>query len=169
MTPLNLKSYILLWGLLMTSTVNAETIRRQNPHKLYDPRPNGYSHVTITNRAGLVAHIAGQGGEDRTGRLASGFRAQVKQAYQNLRTVLDEIGAAPEQVLKLNTYVVAYDETLLPAMTETVQAHFGNKLPAQTLIPVERLALDGMLFEVDAVVWLEPSPTCPERQQTAHD
>ncbi len=32
---------------------------------------------------------------------------------------------------------------------------FGAALPAQTLIPVPKLAIDPMLFEVDAVVMLE--------------
>jgi enamine deaminase RidA (YjgF/YER057c/UK114 family) len=32
---------------------------------------------------------------------------------------------------------------------------FGKTLPAQTLVPVPRLAVDGMLFEVEAVVVLD--------------
>jgi enamine deaminase RidA (YjgF/YER057c/UK114 family) len=31
---------------------------------------------------------------------------------------------------------------------------FGAKLPAQTLVPVPKLAIDPMLFEVEAVVLL---------------
>jgi enamine deaminase RidA (YjgF/YER057c/UK114 family) len=40
-------------------------------------------------------------------------------------------------------------------MTEAVKRTFGDALPAQTLVPVPRLALDGMLFEVDAVAVLD--------------
>ncbi|NEQ23915.1 MAG: RidA family protein, partial [Microcoleus sp. SIO2G3] len=36
-------------------------------------------------------------------------------------------------------------------LTAVVQAIWGEQTPTQTLIPVPRLALDGMLFEVDAV------------------
>jgi len=32
---------------------------------------------------------------------------------------------------------------------------FGNRLPAQTLVPVPKLAVEQMLFEVEAVVVLE--------------
>jgi enamine deaminase RidA (YjgF/YER057c/UK114 family) len=32
---------------------------------------------------------------------------------------------------------------------------FGNKLPAQTLVPVPKLAIDSMLFEVEAVALLD--------------
>ena len=48
--------------------------------------------------------------------------------------------------------MAGYDQALLPVMTEHVKAMFGAELPAQTLVPVPRLALDGMLFEVDAMV-----------------
>jgi len=36
-------------------------------------------------------------------------------------------------------------------MTSNVIKAFGKTLPVQSLVPVPRLAIDGMLFEVDAV------------------
>ncbi len=100
--------------------------------------------------------IAGQGGENQKGDLDPDFEAQVAQAYQNLDTALDAAGARPDQVIKLTTYVVDHDQAKLAVLTRQLKAVFGSHLPTQTLVPVPRLALDGMLFEVDAIAILEP-------------
>lgn len=126
-----------------------------NPEGLYDPAPNGYSHAVVAVGGRRIAMIAGQGGEDASGKLSPRFADQVKQAYANLRRVLDALGARPNQVAKLTTYVVGYEQAMLPILTEQVKAMFGEALPAQTLVPVPRLALEGMQFEVDAVVVLD--------------
>lgn len=126
-----------------------------NPEGLYDPAPNGYSHAVVASGGRRIVMIAGQGGEDASGKLSPRFADQVQQAYANLRRVLDAVGARPAQVAKLTTYVAGYEQAMLPVMTEQVKAMFGAALPAQTLVPVPRLALDGMQFEVDAVVVLD--------------
>lgn len=126
-----------------------------NPDGLWDPAPAGFSHAVVASGVSRIAFIAGQGGEDKSGRLSPEFTDQVKQAYANLRTALDAVGARPDQVTRITTYVVGYDQSMLAVMTEHVKATFGEALPAQTLVPVPRLALDGMLFEVDATAVLE--------------
>ncbi len=126
-----------------------------NPAELYDPAPNGYSHGIVAKGGSRVAYIAGQGGEDATGALAPEFAGQVRQAYANLCAALAAVGAGPRQVTKITTYVVEYDPSMLEVMTQLVKETFGDALPAQTLVPVPRLALDGMLFEVDAVAILD--------------
>lgn len=125
-----------------------------NPAGLYDPAPNGYSHAAVAAGAARIAFIAGQGGEDSSGALAPDFADQVRQAYANLRVALDAVGARPDQVARITTFVVDYDPSMLEVMTRYVKATFGAAHPAQTLVPVPRLALDGMLFEVDAVAVL---------------
>lgn len=126
-----------------------------NPVGLYDPAPNGYSHAIVASGGRRIVMISGQGGEDASGRLSPRFADQVRQAYANLRRVLDAVGARPGQVAKLTTYVAGYEQAMLPLMTAQVKEMFGASLPAQTLVPVPRLALDGMLFEVDALVVLD--------------
>ena len=128
--------------------------RSVNPEELYDPRPNGYSHAVIAQGGKRMAYIAGQGGEDKNSGLSAGFCEQVKQAYANLRVVLDAVGAKP-QVTRITTYVVNYHQSMLGDLAFNAQATFGTSLPAQTLVPVPRLALDGMLFEIDAIVVLD--------------
>ncbi|MBP2486240.1 RidA family protein [Rhizobium leguminosarum] len=126
-----------------------------NPKNLYDPSPNGYSTAVIVPRQGRLAYISGQGGQDSTGALSPDFAVQVKQAYANLRTALDALGAKPDQVAKLTVFVVDHDMSKLEVLTKSVKDMFGASLPAQTLIPVPKLAIDPMLFEVEATVVLE--------------
>lgn len=126
-----------------------------NPQNLYDPTPNGYSTAVIVPRNARVAYISGQGGQDSSGALSPDFAVQVKQAYANLRTALDGLGAKPDQVAKLTVFVVDHDMSKLEVLTRNVKEMFGEALPAQTLVPVPKLAIDPMLFEVEAIVMLE--------------
>ncbi|MCA3700622.1 RidA family protein [Brevundimonas sp.] len=126
-----------------------------NPAHLHDPTPNGYSTAVVTPASGRLAFVSGQGGQDRTGALSSDFGEQVKQAYENLAAVVEALGARPEHVVKLTVFVVDHDMSKLGVLTETVVRMFGTRLPAQTLVPVPKLAIDPMLFEVEAVVLLD--------------
>ncbi|MCA1492389.1 RidA family protein [Ensifer sp. NBAIM29] len=126
-----------------------------NPSHLHDPTPNGYSTAVITPASGRLAFISGQGGQDHTGALSSDFGEQVKQAYANLAAVIAALGARPDQVVKLTVFVVDHDMSKLSVLTENVVRTFGAKLPAQTLVPVPKLAIDPMLFEVEAVLLLD--------------
>lgn len=126
-----------------------------NPPNLGDPTPNGYSTAVIVPREARIAYISGQGGQDSTGALSPDFAAQVKQAYANLGVALDGLGARPDQVAKLTVYVVDHDMSKLEVLTRNVTEMFGETLPAQTLVPVPKLAIDPMLFEVEAVVMLD--------------
>ncbi len=128
--------------------------RMVNPPQLYDPTPNGYSHAVMVDKPERMAFIAGQGGEDLAGHLSPDLAEQIAQAFANLRIALEAVGAEPRHVTKITTYVVDYDTSKHAAVTRGVRETFGTALPAQCLVPVPRLALDGMLFEVDAVAVL---------------
>jgi enamine deaminase RidA (YjgF/YER057c/UK114 family) len=125
-----------------------------NPAHLHDTTPNGYSTAVVTPGIGRLAFISGQGGQDHNGNLSPDFGTQVAQAYANLGAVLDALGASAEQVVKLTAFVVDHDMSKLGVLTENVTRMFSATLPAQTLVPVPRLAVDPMLFEVEAVVVL---------------
>ncbi|MBX4901872.1 RidA family protein [Rhizobium bangladeshense] len=156
--------HLLIGGLIiMTAGIpNATTANERelkltivNPKSLYDPTPNGYSTAVIVPSGARLAFISGQGGQDGMGTLSPDFAVQVKQAYVNLRSALDGLGARPDKVAKLTVFVVDHDMSKLEVLTRNVKDMFGDELPAQTLVPVPRLAIDPMLFEVEAVVVLE--------------
>jgi enamine deaminase RidA (YjgF/YER057c/UK114 family) len=150
--------HLLIGGITIMAFSTAPTAQELtvvNPPSLGDPTSNGYSTAVIVPPNARVAYISGQGGQDSTGGLSPDFAAQVEQAYANLHAALEAIGARPDQVAKLTVFVVNHDMSKLGVLTQNVTAMFGDRLPAQTLVPVPKLAIDPMLFEVEAVVILE--------------
>jgi len=98
-----------------------------------------------------VIHIAGQGGEDDQGSLSPSFEEQVSQALDNLQTALRSAHADLTDVARLRILVVDHDEDRLGIIARQVRRRWANRAaPTCTLIPVPRLALDGMLFEIEA-------------------
>ncbi|MEI8715251.1 RidA family protein [Mesorhizobium sp. ISC11] len=154
--------HLLIGGLIImtiavptASPANEFKLTIVNPQALYDPSPNGYSTAVIAPLGARIAYISGQGGQDSTGTLSPDFAVQVKQAYANLHAALEGIGARPDQVAKLTVFVVDHDMSKLEVLTRNVKDMFGEAPPAQTLVPVPKLAIDPMLFEVEATVILE--------------
>lgn len=122
-----------------------------NPPGLYDPEPNGYSHVAVVEGATRWILLAGQGGEAADGALSPDFAVQLRQAMDNISIALAAANATLRDVVRLTVLVVDHDGAKLEALSRTVRERFaGRPAPACTLIPVPRLALDGMLVEVEA-------------------
>ncbi len=125
-----------------------------NPETMFDPTPHGYSVAVVAPANARLAFISGQGGQDARGGPDPAFAAQVRQAYANLAAAIQALGARPQDVVKLTLFVVDHDMGKLGALTAAVTELFGATLPAQTLVPVPKLAIDGMVFEVEAIVAL---------------
>lgn len=129
-----------------------------NPQSLYDPSGNGYSHVADVLSGSRLLFIAGQGGEQASWALSPVFADQARQALANLELALCSKGAGLEHVCKLTLLIVDHSQARLQQWVEAVDHAWGKALkPTCTLIPVPRLALDGMLIEVDAVAALPVS------------
>ncbi|MDQ2823263.1 MAG: RidA family protein [Pseudomonadota bacterium] len=122
-----------------------------NPAQLYDPRPNGYTHVVVATMPARIIHVAGQGGENAAGQLAASFETQVRQALANLGIALAAADATLRDVVKITVLIVDHDVDRLAVFSRLLGDAWGANLPpACTLIPVARLALNGMLFEIEA-------------------
>ncbi|WP_052665204.1 RidA family protein [Nitriliruptor alkaliphilus] len=134
----------------MNPTTNP-ALTLSNPTGLYDPTANGYSHVAVVAAGAETIHVAGQGGEDEDGVLEPDFPGQVRKALDNVVVALRSVGAGPADVVRLTVLIVDHDEAKLHVLGGEFDRIFGDGLkPTCTLIPVPRLALDGMLFEVEA-------------------
>lgn len=128
--------------------------RYLNPQVLF--APPGYSHVVEVSGPGRTIYIAGQIGADRNFKIAGDpgdVRAQIIQAFENLKLALAEVGATFKDVVKINNYLL--DVAHLKQFREVRDTYLNMAAPpASTLIVVSKLALDGLLFEIDAVAVL---------------
>lgn len=139
----------------MTESIRATVFQLSNPQGLYDPSPNGYSHVAELQPHARLLFVAGQGGEDAQGQLSPDFAEQARQALANLGTALASSGAGYADVFKLTLLIVDHDQARLRSWVEALDAAWGSGMkPVCTLIPVPCLALSGMQIEIDAVAAL---------------
>jgi enamine deaminase RidA (YjgF/YER057c/UK114 family) len=129
-------------------------IRYLNPRTLF--APPGYSHVVEVTGPGRTVYIAGQIGIDRSFKIVGApgdARAQIIQAFENLKSALAEVGATFRDVVKINNYLV--DIANLKEFREIRDTYLNMAAPpVSTLIVVSKLAVDGLLFEIDAVAVL---------------
>ncbi|WP_256574292.1 RidA family protein [Pseudomonas sp. M30-35] len=138
----------------MPSDMSSSVFTLSNPAGLYDPTDNAYSHVAQVPLNARIVHLAGQGGQDREGYLAPGFTEQVRQTIANIEIGLVSAGATLDDVYKLTLLVVDHSESRLAEWAAEAKRAWGPHLPTCTLIAVPRLALDGMLVEVEAIAAL---------------
>jgi 2-iminobutanoate/2-iminopropanoate deaminase len=106
-----------------------------------------YSHATAWH--GLV-FASGQLGARGDGSHTADqpFETQVRQALDNVLTVLAEAGCGPEQVLRVTAYIVGVENW--PAFNRVYAEAFGSAKPARTVVPVAGLH-HGYLVEIEAI------------------
>ena len=136
---------------------NMKTIIHKNPKTLFDPTPFAFSHSTTNEADGKYVFISGQsGGEGLEHHLSKDFRTQVRNSLKNLETVLADYKLGVKDILKITILIVDHDQEKLKIWTEEMHKVWkNNEFPASTLIPVPKLALDGMMIEVDAVAFMK--------------
>lgn len=129
-------------------------VRYRNPKSI--SAPAGYTHVVEVTGPGRTVYISGQVGLDRNGQIAGGHgdaRAQMVQAFENLKAALAEVGATFKDVVKITNYLV--DGAHVPLYREIRDTYVNAAAPpASTLLIISRLAREGWLFEIDAVAVL---------------
>ncbi|QXU40580.1 RidA family protein [Pedobacter sp. D749] len=122
-----------------------------NPTGIYDPRPHGYSHLASVPADRQLVFVAGQGGSRTDGILSDDFRTQVVIVFENIALALKSRNLTMANIAKLTTLVVDYDDAKHEILIEESNKIWPDqKFPVNTLIPVQRLALNGMLIEIDA-------------------
>jgi 2-iminobutanoate/2-iminopropanoate deaminase len=110
------------------------------------PQRGPYSQAV---RQGDLIFVAGQAGLDpATGQVVGGtFELQARQAFENLRILLEDVGSGLDQVVKTTCFLA------VPEAFDTLNAlyaeYFPTAAPARST-PVVQLPR-GLLFSIEAV------------------
>ena len=139
---------------LATWQLSSQAQTFHNPPSLFNPRPYAFSHAALAPPGGQLLFIAGQSGAGAGHVYSPDFRVQVRNSLAHLKLVLDEFDLKAEHILKITLLIVDHDAEKLKIWSEEAHQFWDpEKFPASTLIPVPRLASDGMLFEIEAIAY----------------
>ena len=116
------------------------------------PRAIGpYSTATVH---GDTCYLSGMIGIDPSSGLLAGadVESQAKQALENVKTVLDELGISMEDVLKTTVFLTDLND--FGSVNAIYADFFGADYPARSCVQVARLPMDA-LIEVEAVAAID--------------
>lgn len=112
----------------------------------------GYNQAEIIEGASRQLICAGQTAVDANGnpQHAGDMRAQMDLALNNLEAVLSDADMSLRNIIKLGVYATDVDEVL--KNFDLLGMRFGpiECAPPMTLLGVTRLAIPGLLFEIEA-------------------
>lgn len=112
----------------------------------------GYNQAEVIEGATRQLICAGQTAVDGTGapQHDGDMRAQIALALDNLQAVLAGAGMGLGDVVRLGVYTTDVDEAL--KNFDLLGSRFGaaGVAPPMTLLGVARLAIPGLMFEIEA-------------------
>jgi enamine deaminase RidA (YjgF/YER057c/UK114 family) len=114
--------------------------------------PLGYNQAEQIEGVTRQVICAGQTAVDANGapQHPGDMRGQIDLALDNLEAVLTEAGMGLANVIRLGVYATDVDEAL--KNFDLLGMRFGplNCAPPMTLLGVTRLAIPGLMFEIEA-------------------
>ena len=138
---------LLAVGVLISSTLTAqEPVRAAIPGQTDAPTNLAYSPAVD---AGDYVYISGQGPSRPDGSLPPTFKAQARQALDNVKAVVESAGLTVEHVVYTQVYledVSKYDE-----LNEVFAEFFGKNAPARAVLGVARVPQSPLQISAVAV------------------
>ena len=128
-------------------------IDRRQPDK-YKARANIYTQV-MESTGSRTIHIAGTVPMDENGTPFTGnIREQTQMVWKNIGISLDEFGATPSDVVRINQFTTDMDGYLAEGIGE-MENFFGEHKPTSTLVGVTRLVHPGWVIEIEATAVID--------------
>jgi 2-iminobutanoate/2-iminopropanoate deaminase len=137
--------------------------------KGFGPPLGMYSHGMVATGGELIV-VAGQVGTTPDGRVpGNDVVSQTRQAFDNVRTVLQAAGAGMGDVIRLQTFLTRADDIsgFMKARQDIFPEYFPTRAyPPNTLLVVSRLVRPDLLVEVEAMAIRRPARprTAPRRK-----
>ena len=99
-------------------------------------------------QVGGMIWVSGQVGMNEKFEIAEGIEALTRQAFVNLKRVLNEAGGSLEDIVELVTYHISMSD--MRKFAKVKSEFFPNNYPAWTAIVLKELVLNGLLVEIKA-------------------
>ena len=113
-----------------------------------------FSQAIKVSKANLesLLFISGQASIDEKGNVVGkgDIKTQTRQTLENMRSVLSQLGATMDDVVKVTIFVT--DISHFNEIHEVRREYFkkGN-YPASTIVEINRLALEDLMIEIEAI------------------
>ncbi len=124
-----------------------------------------YSHGMAA--AGELVVVAGQVGARGTSELVGlDVESQTRQAFENVRTVVEAAGCSMRDVIRLQTFLTSADHIagFMKARQEVFQRYFpGGVYPPNTLLIVSGLVKPELVVEIEALAVKAPRAPAPRK------
>jgi enamine deaminase RidA (YjgF/YER057c/UK114 family) len=123
-----------------------------NPPSVFRSLEHGFSQAVVSSGRRTL-YVSGQTAWDSEKQLIGGadLEGQARQAFTNLRAVVEAAGGTLADVVSLRIYVVDYrPEKAAPVWRALRHFLSGEVKPASTWVGVAALADPGFLIEVEA-------------------
>lgn len=142
-----MKQVILVNSLLLVTILTS--IAQKIKKEYINPGP-GYTQVVTTTASGVkTIYVSGQVGEGKN------LEEQTRSALLNVKKQLEQAGASFADVVKMNWYIVKYEEKDLDVFRGVRKEIMGEtNMPASTLVGVYSLFRKEYLIEIEAIAVL---------------
>ncbi|CAG2139612.1 RidA family protein [Cupriavidus numazuensis] len=108
-------------------------------------------HFSSATRVGDMIWVSGQVGFDlATGTVGQGMEAQARQAFENLKTVLEAAGAGMADIVEIMTFHTDMRSDI-EAFVKVKDEYLPERYPSWTGVGVSQLARPEFLVEIRAI------------------
>lgn len=119
-------------------------------------KPVGPYSLAVKAKGGTLLFVAGTVGLDREGKVVKGgIAVQCRQAFENLKAILEAAGGTLDNVVSFTNYLVSIKD--YPVIAEIRKEYLKNteNYPASTVVQVKSLVSKDLLLEIEAIAVLD--------------